>query len=211
MKKLTPYPLSSRREGVGGEFYYLCKKPIIMLLPREQALALLHQHIKNERMINHSLASEAVLKALARRLGRDEDKWGLAGLLHDLDVEITHADPLIHGLETARMLAEMGIDEDVVETIRLHNEMATNIPRTSEFHHALAAGETITGLITATSLVYPDKKVSSVKPKSVVKRMKEKAFAASVKRENILECELIGIPLEEFAELAITAMAEVFE
>lgn len=182
-----------------------------MLLPREQALALLHQHIKNERMINHSLASEAVLKALARRLGRDEDKWGLAGLLHDLDVEITHADPLIHGLETARMLAEMGIDEDVVETIRLHNEMATNIPRTSEFHHALAAGETITGLITATSLVYPDKKVSSVKPKSVVKRMKEKAFAASVKRENILECELIGIPLEEFAELAITAMAEVFE
>jgi uncharacterized protein len=182
-----------------------------MLLPREQALGLLHQHIKNERMINHSLASEAVLRALARRLGRDEEKWGQAGLLHDLDVEITHADPYLHGLETARMLAEMGIDEDVVEAIKLHNEMATSIPRTSELHHALAAGETITGLITATSLVYPDKKVSSVKPKSVVKRMKEKAFAASVKRENILECELIGIPLDEFAELAILAMAEAME
>jgi uncharacterized protein len=180
-----------------------------MLLPREQALALLHQYIKNERMINHSLASEAVLKALARRLGRDEEKWGQAGLLHDLDVEVTHADPYVHGLETARLLSEMGLDEDVVEAIKLHNEMAANIPRTSEFHHALAAGETITGLITATSLVYPDKKVSSVKPKSVVKRMKEKAFAASVKRENILECELIGIPLEEFAELAINAMAEI--
>ena len=180
-----------------------------MLLPREQALALLHQYIKNERMINHSLASEAVLKALARRLGRDEEKWGQAGLLHDLDVEVTHADPYVHGLETARLLSEMGLDEDVVEAIKLHNEMAANIPRTSEFHHALAAGETITGLITATSLVYPDKKVSSVKPKSVIKRMKEKAFAASVKRENILECELIGIPLEEFAELAINAMAEI--
>jgi putative nucleotidyltransferase with HDIG domain len=178
-----------------------------MLIAREQALELLHQYIKNERMINHSLASEAVLRALAGKLGRDEEKWGLAGLLHDLDVEVTNADPLVHGLETARILTEIGIDEDVVEAIKLHNEMATNIPRTSEFHHALAAGETITGLITATSLVYPDKKVSSVKPKSVVKRMKEKAFAASVKRENILECELIGIPMEEFAELAINAMA----
>jgi len=180
-----------------------------MLLPREQALALLRQYIKNDRMINHSLASEAVLKAMARRLGRDEEKWGQAGLLHDLDVEVTNADPFVHGLETARLLSEMGMDEDVVEAIKLHNEMAATIPRTSEFHHALAAGETITGLITATSLVYPDKKVSSVKPKSVVKRMKEKAFAASVKRENILECELIGIPLEEFAELAIKAMAEI--
>lgn len=178
-----------------------------MLLPREQAIDLLHQYIKNDRMIFHSLASEAVMRALARRLGRDEEKWGLAGLLHDLDVEVTNADPYVHGLETARMLTEMGVDEDIVEAIKLHNEMAANIPRTEEFHHALAAGETITGLVLATSLVYPDKRISSVKPKSVVKRMKEKAFAASVKRENILECERIGIPLDEFADLAIGAMA----
>lgn len=180
-----------------------------MLLPREQAIALLHQYIKNERMIFHSLASEAVLRALARRLGRDEEKWGLAGLLHDLDVEITHADPYTHGLETARILSQMGVDEDIIEAIKLHNEMATSLPRTTEFHHALAAGETITGLILATSLVYPDKQISSVKPKSVVKRMKEKAFAASVRRENILECEMIDIPLEEFAELSIKAMTGV--
>jgi len=180
-----------------------------MILPRDKALYLLHQYIKNERMIFHSLASEVVLRALARRLGRDEEKWGLAGLLHDLDVEITHADPKVHGLETARILTEMGIDSDIAEAIKLHNEQATNLPRTSEFHHALAAGETITGLILATSLVYPDKKISSVKPKSITKRMKEKAFAASVSRENILECELIGIPLEEFAELCISAMVEI--
>ncbi len=180
-----------------------------MLLSRQQALELLHQHIKNERMIFHSLASEAVLRAMAIRLGRDVEKWGIAGLLHDLDVEITNADPKVHGLEAARMLTEMGVDADVVEAIRLHNEYAAGEPRTLEFHHALAAGETITGLIFATSLVYPDKKISSVKPKSVVKRMKEKAFAASVRRENILECELIGISLDEFAELAINAMAEL--
>jgi len=180
-----------------------------MLLPRQQAFDLLLQYVKNERMIFHSLASETVLRALAKRLGRDEEKWGLAGLLHDLDVEITHADPKVHGLETARILTEMGVDPEVVEAIKLHNEYASGLPRTTEFHHALAAGETITGLILATSLVYPDKQISSVKPKSIVKRMKEKAFAASVKRENILECELIGISLEEFAELAIHAMAEL--
>lgn len=178
-----------------------------MLINREQALELLHQYIRNERMIFHSLASEAVMRSLARRLGRDEEKWGLAGLLHDLDVEVTNADPYTHGLETARILSGMGVDEDVVEAIKLHNEMATSQPRTEEFHHALAAGETITGLVLATSLVYPDKRIASVKPKSVVKRMKEKAFAASVKRENIMECELIGVPLDEFAELAINAMA----
>ena len=182
-----------------------------MIIPRDQALSLLHQYIKNERMIFHSLASEAVLRAIARRLGRDEEKWGLAGLLHDLDVEVTNADPYVHGLETARILTEMGVDEDIVEAVKLHNEMAAREPRTKEFHHALAAGETITGLILATSLVYPDKKISSVKPKSVTKRMKEKAFAASVKRENIMECELIGIPLDEFAELGINAMIPLQE
>lgn len=182
-------------------------RPKPMLLSREQAIDLLRQNIKNERMIFHCLASEAVMRALARRLGKDEEQWGQAGLLHDLDVEMTAADPTVHGLETTRMLTEMGIDPEVVQAIRLHNEMAAREPRTSEFHHALAAGETITGLIVATSLVYPDKKISSVKPKSVVKRMKEKAFAASVRRENILECEMIGIPLEEFAALALTAMA----
>lgn len=180
-----------------------------MLLQREEALKLLKNYIKNERMIAHSLASEAVLRALAEYLGRDVEKWGQAGLLHDLDVEITNADPHTHALETARILTEMGIDADVVDAIRMHNEAATGLERNTEFQHALAAGETITGLITATAYVYPDRKVASVKPKSVTKRMKEKAFAASVKRENILECELIGVPIDKFAEIAITAMAEI--
>jgi putative nucleotidyltransferase with HDIG domain len=180
-----------------------------MLLTREEALKLLRQYVKNDRMIAHSLASEAVMRALALRLGRDAEKWAQAGLLHDLDVEVTHAKPAVHGLETARILSEMGIDADVVDAIKMHNEMATGLERTTEFQHALAAGETITGLITATAMVYPDRKVASVKPKSVVKRMKEKAFAASVKRENILECEKIGIPIDEFAELAVEAMAGV--
>lgn len=186
--------------------------PELYMIPnREDALKLLHQYIENDRMIAHSLSSEAVMRAMALHLDRNVEKWGIAGLLHDLDVEITHADPYQHGLETARMLAEMDVDADVVDAIRMHNEMATGLVRNTEFQHALAAGETITGLITATAMVYPDKKVGLVKPKSVVKRMKEKAFAASVKRENILECEKIGIPIDQFAALAVAAMADIAE
>lgn len=178
-------------------------------MKREQALALLQSYIKNERMLNHCYASEAVMRAMARRLGRDEDQWGLAGLLHDLDVEKVNADPKVHGLETARILEELDVDADIIQAIRMHNEEAAKMQRSTVFEHALAAGETVTGLIVATALVYPDHKLASVKPKSVIKRMKEKAFAASVKRENIMECEQAGIPLEEFVPLALIAMTAI--
>lgn len=173
---------------------------------RNDALQLVRQYIQNENMIKHCLASEAVLAAIAERLGKDRDKWALAGLLHDLDVEITNADLNIHVLKTVEILKDQGVDPEIIEAIRLHNEHAHGDKRTEVFHHALAAGETITGLIIATALVYPDKKLASVKPKSIVKRMKEKAFARSVDRDTIRECEIIGIPLREFAELSLKAM-----
>jgi putative nucleotidyltransferase with HDIG domain len=178
---------------------------------REEAVTLLKTYIRNERMLNHCYASEAVLRAMARRLGTDENKWGLAGLLHDLDVEQVNADPKVHGLVTASILEQMGEDSEIIDAIRMHNEEATGMERETTFQHALAAGETITGMIVATSLVYPDRKISSVKPQSVIKRMKEKAFAASVKRETILECEKAGIPLNEFVPLALEAMNGISE
>lgn len=178
-------------------------------MTREQAVELLNKYISNVRMRNHCYASEAVMRALAEKLGRDVDLWGLAGLLHDLDVEVTNADPAIHGSETARILSELGVDPEVVEAIKLHNEKASGIQRSKEFHHALAAGETITGLIVATALVYPDKKLANVKTKSITKRMKEKAFAASVDRSKIMECELIGLTLDDFATLSLQAMQSI--
>lgn len=178
-------------------------------MKRDQAFELLKQNVKNEKLINHCLASEAVLRALARRLGEDPDQWGLAGLLHDIDIELTNADPATHAMEGAKMLEQLGIDPEIVEAVMLHNEHAAHGRiRHKPLHHALAAGETITGLITATTLVYPDKKVSSVKPKSITKRMKEKAFAASVNRETIMECEKLGLSLQEFVECALNAMKE---
>lgn len=178
-------------------------------MDRNQAFELLKKYITQENMIKHSLASEAVMRSLARKLNYDENKWALAGLLHDIDVEITNADPYIHGQKAIEILKNTDLDADVIDAISMHNECSANRKRETVFQHALAAGETITGLITATTLVYPDKKLSSVKAKSVVKRMKEKNFAASVKRENILECEKIGIELNEFAQIAIDAMKEI--
>ncbi len=178
-------------------------------ITRGDALDLLNKYISNENMIKHCLASEAVMGAIAGRLDEDEELWAMAGLLHDLDVEITNPDLSDHGLKTVAILEEHGVDSRILEAIRLHNEKADGEKRSEPFHHALAAGETITGLITATTLVYPDKKLAGVKSKSITKRMKEKAFAASVDRDIIRECELIGIPINEFAELCLCAMKSI--
>lgn len=175
-------------------------------MTRDQAEELLKSHVKSERMLAHSLASEAVLRSLARRLGKDEEAWGLAGLLHDIDIEDVGGDLNRHGIEAAPILKEAGVDDEIVEAIKLHNETAAGELRHTELQHALAAGETITGLITAVTLVYPDKKIAGVKVKSVTKRMKEKAFAASVNRDIIRECEKIGLSLDEFAGIAVVAM-----
>ena len=179
-------------------------------MQRDEALKLLRTYVKNERTIAHCLASEAVMGSLAEHLGEDTRKWRLAGLLHDLDVEMTQGDMVNHAMETARILQEHNLDPDIVEAVMLHNESASHKQtRETRFHHALAAGETITGLITATALVYPDKKVGSVKPKSILKRMKEKAFAASVNRDTIRECEKAGVSLEEFVRLSLDAMQKI--
>ncbi|HEY3278083.1 MAG TPA: HDIG domain-containing protein [Syntrophorhabdaceae bacterium] len=180
-----------------------------MSLSQDDIVSLLHQYVKNERMVNHCYAAAAVMRALARRLGRDEEKWAMAGLLHDLDIELVGGDLSVHGLQAGRILNELGVDPEVVGAIVAHNEMAKGAKRDTEFQHALAAGETITGLVVATAMVYPDKLLASVKAKSITKRMKEKAFAASVSRENIRECEMIGIPLDEFVDLSLTAMKEI--
>lgn len=180
-------------------------------IARDDALALVKERLENPNMVKHCLASEAVMRALARHLGEDEEQWGLAGLLHDLDAEATADDLGIHTHETVRVLEEIGVDPQIVDAIAMHNELAHGRKRSTKFHHALAAGETITGLITATALVYPDKKLASVKPKSVRKRIKEKAFAAGANRDIIKECELIGIELPLFCDICLEAMQGIAE
>lgn len=178
-------------------------------ITREEGIELVRAHIKNQNLVNHSLAAEAVLRAMAERLGQDQEKWGLAGLLHDLDAE-TQPELTTHTSETAAILREKGVDAEIIEAIRLHNPTAwPEEQRTTIFQHALAAGETITGLIIASALINPAKKLAAVKAKSVRKRYKEKAFARGADRAVIAECERAGIPLAEFCEMSLLAMQEI--
>lgn len=178
-------------------------------ITREEAWSLLAEHLSNRNMINHCLAAEAVLGALAEKCGEDVQKWRLAGLLHDLDAE-SQPDLDSHTKETVAILNERGVDPEIIEAIRLHNLQAyPGASRTTPLHHALAAGETITGLVVAAALVNPARKLSAVKTKSVKKRYKEKAFARGANREIIAECELLGISIPEFCELALLAMQDI--
>ena len=177
-------------------------------MTREEALALLEQNIHNANLRKHCLASEAVLRAMARHLNQDEEKWGLAGLLHDLDAE-SHPDLQVHTHRSVEMLRARGVQLEIIEAIRLHNEAAHPDKRSTLIQHALAAGETVTGLIIASALVRPDRQLASVQLKSVRKRFRESAFARGADRSIISECTHCGLELDEFLALALAAMQDI--
>jgi putative nucleotidyltransferase with HDIG domain len=181
------------------------------MVTREEAFKLLKEYCTEEVLIKHSLATEAVMQALARRLGHNPEQWGIAGLLHDLDYDATKGNPTRHTLVTEEILRTQEVDEEIIDAIKAHNAEALRRVRGKPFHFAVTCAESITGLIVATALVYPDKKISSVKSSSVFKRMKEKGFARGVNREGIKECEKLGLSLEEFAVLSLTAMQGIHE
>jgi putative nucleotidyltransferase with HDIG domain len=175
-------------------------------ITREEAVELMETYLEADNMRKHSLASEAIMRALASRLGEDPDMWGLAGLLHDLDYNETREQMHRHTLDTERILLERGVHPAIPDAIKYHNAENLGLARQQPIHFALTAAETITGMIVATTLVYPDKKLASVKPKSVKKRMKAKEFARAVNRDHIRLCEEIGIPLDDFIVLSLEAM-----
>ena len=177
---------------------------------RETALAKLQEKVETDWLVKHCIASGAVLRAVAERLGEDADAWEVIGILHDVDFDVTKDDPEKHTVLAGEWLREWGFGEQAVRAVLAHNEMAEHgLERGSTLELALSASESITGLVVATALVMPSKKLADVKPKSVRKRMKEKAFARKVSREEIMQCEQIGIPLAEFCELAVVAMRGV--
>ena len=178
-------------------------------ITRENALLLLKEHLKNEKLVAHCIASEAIMRALAAKFEKDQELWGIAGLLHDLDYEITGEDSASHGAVSAKILEGKGVNPEIADVIKKHNAEGLGLIRSTLFEHALTCAESITGMIVATALVYPDKKISSVKASSVTKRMKTPHFARAVSRERIMECEKTGIPLDEFVGISIKAMTEI--
>jgi putative nucleotidyltransferase with HDIG domain len=166
----------------------------------------MEQYLETDSIRKHCLASEAIMRALAARLGADPEMWGLTGLLHDIDYNETRDDMPQHTLVAEKILIEKGVDREIIEAIKSHNAENLGLTRTEPIHFALTAAETITGMLVAASLVTPERKLSAVKVKSVKKRMKAKEFARSVNRDHIRLCEHIGIPLDDFIELSLEAM-----
>jgi putative nucleotidyltransferase with HDIG domain len=174
-------------------------------MKRAEALALLDRHVQSDWLKKHCLATAAIMEALARRLGGDPESWWSAGVLHDLDFDRTQ-DPSRHGLETAELLRAEGEQEDTIQAILAHNAEGLGLQRTSTLDFALTCAESVTGLIVATALVMPDKKLASVSAEGVLKKMKKKDFARKVSREHVMLCERIPMPLPDFVELSVVAM-----
>jgi putative nucleotidyltransferase with HDIG domain len=177
-------------------------------MTREEALWLVKKHVNNKNLIKHMLAAEAVMRGLAKHFGEDEEKWGLAGLLHDIDYDTTKDDPERHSLVGGEMLREMGLDEEIVHAVISHNEHPGYM-RESLMDKALFCTDPLTGLIVAAALIHPDKKLSSIDPGFVLNRFGEKSFARGANREHINQCAEIGLTLEQFVEIAFESMKSI--
>ncbi|HUS04048.1 MAG TPA: HD domain-containing protein [Dehalococcoidia bacterium] len=173
-------------------------------LNRDEVLDSIRVNVQDKNMVRHMLATEAIMCALARKLGEDEDEWGFTGLLHDIDVELVGDDASSHSKLGADIAQELGASEKIAHAILCHNE-AHGIPRETKLERALFCADPLSGLITAAALVRPDK-LSGLTTKSVMKRFKEKRFAAGISREQVAQCQQIGLELKEFITLGLEAM-----
>ena len=177
---------------------------------RDSALALMHEYTASESLRKHMLSVEAAMRAYAERLGQDVERWGLAGLLHDFDYERfpndAHSATEEHPSHGVGVLRERGYPEDILEAIMGHASY-TGVPRESAMAKTLFAVDELTGLITATALVKPSRSVHDVDARSVRKKMKDKAFARGVSREDVIRgAEELGVDLDEHIGFVIAAM-----
>ncbi|MDK2564591.1 HD domain-containing protein [Romboutsia sedimentorum] len=183
---------------------------------RDKAVELVNKYLESEHLIKHSYAVEAVMRALANKLEPDKvDEWAITGLLHDLDSDMLDyknniEDCKVHGFKSVEILKNEKLgNECMYQAIKAHNEDYNGVKRETLMDKAIYAADPITGFITAITLVYPDKKIASVKVKSIIKRMKELRFAAGANRDAMRSIEEVGIPFDEFAQISLDAMKEI--
>jgi len=180
-------------------------------MTREKALEILEENLTNKNLIKHCLAVEAIMIALARHFNQDEEKWSQTGLLHDIDYEKVKDDLSQHSLLGAEMLKDLGIDKDICQAVKVHNETHGISPQTL-MEKSLFACDPLTGLIVAATLVLPSKKISDLTTQNTLNRFKEKSFARGANREIIKRCEdLLGLSLKEFIEIGLRAMQDISE
>jgi putative nucleotidyltransferase with HDIG domain len=184
--------------------------PDRMLPSRDDALALVHEFTASDSLRKHMLAVESAMRAYAERNGEDVERWGLAGLVHDFDYERfpndAHSATEEHPAEGVRILRARGWPEDILEAIMGHAQYS-GVPRVTAMAKTLFAVDELTGLITATALVRPSKSVHEVETRSVRKKMKDKAFARGVSRDDVIQgAEALGVDLDEHITFVIGAM-----
>jgi len=185
-----------------------------MVPSRDEALALVHEYTESPSLRRHMLAVEAAMRAYARKYGEDEDRWGVTGLLHDFDYERwpneAHSPDDEHPSTGVAILREKGVDEDILHAIMAHADY-TGVEPTSSMARALLAVDELTGFMTACALVRPTK-LEGMKTKSVRKKMKDRAFAAAIDRQEMTEnCEALGEDMSEHIAFVIGAMQSVAE
>ena len=179
---------------------------------RDDTLALMHEYTASDSLRKHMLAVEGAMRAYARKFGEDEERWGIAGLIHDFDYErfpnSAHSPTEEHPSEGVRVLRSRGYPEDVLEAILGHAHY-TDTPRVSKMAKTLFAVDELTGLITATALVRPTRSVHEVDARSVRKKMKDKAFARGVNRDDVINgAQELGVELDEHISFVIASMQE---
>ena len=176
-------------------------------MTRPEAIELLHEFTKSESLRKHALAVEACVAAYARKFGADENTWSVTALLHDFDYEI-HPDAPDHPMKGEAILAERGVSEEIRRAILSHANYS-GVSRESLLEKALFACDELAGFLTACSYVKPSKSISEVESKSVRKKLKDKAFARSVSRDDIVNgAAALGIDLDDHIDFCITAMQE---
>jgi putative nucleotidyltransferase with HDIG domain len=175
-------------------------------MQREEALSLVRSKVKNKNLLKHSLGVEAIMRRLAEHFREDEELWGLAGLLHDLDYDETVNDPEKHSLKTVEWLKDYDVDETILYAIKAHPR---KVEPKSRMDWALFATDSVSGLIVAAALMHPTKKLKNLDVKFVMNRFKEKRFAAGARREDITECEKMGLSLEDFIKFALEGIQRI--
>jgi uncharacterized protein len=176
------------------------------MLSRTEALKLVNQHVANRNLVKHMIAVEADMRRIALHFQEDEEIWAMAGLLHDLDYAETveHFDR--HGFRTVEILKDLDLPEAILYAIKAH---PGHVPCLSRMDQALYSVDPLTGLIIASVLMHPQKKLAALDADYVLRRFKEKRFAAGANRDQIQACTEFGLPLEEFVKLGLQGMVEV--
>ena len=174
-------------------------------MDKDEALRLVEENVSDRRIVLHMIAVSAIMRALARYLDEDEEEWGLVGLLHDIDYERTKADPARHGLEAENILKGR-VSEEVLRAIKAHNFENTGVKPETRLENALIAADAVSGLIVASALVMPHKRLEEVRVETLEKKFRQKDFARRVSRERIMFCEKLGLSREKFFELALEAL-----